>query len=82
RSEDDIVDALAELARERPEARRAVVKLNEGFGGEGNGVFDFPAARDSKSEIRGALARMRWTSGTETSEGFLRKFDAMGGIVE
>ncbi|MDH3547297.1 MAG: peptide ligase PGM1-related protein [Gammaproteobacteria bacterium] len=82
RSEEDIVDALAELARERPDASRAVVKLNEGFGGEGNGVFEFPAARDSKSEIRVALARMHWTSGTETTELFLRKLEAMGGIVE
>lgn len=81
-SEDDIVGALVDLARERPQAGRAVVKLNEGFGGEGNGVFDFPAARDSEEDIRAALARMHWTSGTETSETFLRKFGVMGGIVE
>ena len=81
-SKDEIVDALADLGRERPEASRAVVKLNEGFGGEGNGVFEFPAARDNKGEILKALTRMHWTSGTETSDSFLRKFDAMGGIVE
>ncbi len=82
RSKDDIVKALAELARERPEAQSAVVKLNEGFGGEGNGVFEFPAERDNPEAIERALALMHWTSGTETSDTFLRKFDAMGGIVE
>ncbi len=81
-SEDDIVDALIDLGRERPGADRAVVKLNEGFGGEGNSIFTFPAARDDRDEIRSALRRLAFTSGIETSESFLRKFEQMGGIVE
>ncbi len=81
-NEDDIVAALVELGRERPAARRAVVKLNEGFGGEGNGIFEFPAARDDRDEIRDGLSRLAFTSGTETWQSFLRKFEDMGGIVE
>lgn len=38
-SEDDIVAALVLLAKQRPSAVRAVVKLDEGFAGEGNGVL-------------------------------------------
>jgi len=81
-SEDEIVDALIDLGRQRPDAKRAVVKLNEGFGGEGNGVFDFPANREDREAVRSALMDLDWTSGTETHETFQRKFKAMGGIVE
>ena len=35
--------ALVEL-RMRPQLRQAVVKLNEGFSGEGNAIFDFGGA--------------------------------------
>lgn len=81
-SEDDIVAALLELGRTRPRAERAVVKLNEGFGGEGNGVFHFPGVRDDRGAVRAALHNLDWTSGSETAESFLLKFSAMGGIVE
>ena len=81
-SEIDIVDALIDLGQRRPAADRAVVKLNEGFGGEGNGVFTYPSSRDDRDDVRAALQNLQWTSGTETSTSFLRKFGAMGGIVE
>ncbi len=81
-SEEDIVDALIALGAQRPTAAAAVVKLNEGFGGEGNGVFRYPQARDDRGAVRRALHDLAWTSGTETSETFLRKFTSMGGIVE
>jgi len=81
-SEDEIITALLKLARDKPGLRRAVVKLNEGFAGEGNGNFTFPADPADKSAIRAALQRMAWSSSTETFESFLRKFAEMGGIVE
>ena len=81
-TEDEIIDALIDLGRQRPDARKAVVKLNEGFGGEGNGVFDFPAERDNRDQVHAALKELDWTSGTETHDTFQRKFKAMGGIVE
>jgi hypothetical protein len=81
-TEDDIIDALIDLGAKRPAAARAVVKLNEGFGGEGNGILHFPAARESRDAMRTALHHLDWTSGNETAESFLKKFAAMGGIVE
>lgn len=81
-SEDEIIDALIDLGRERPQAQRAVVKLNEGFGGEGNGVFHYPEIRSDRDAVRAALHKLDWTSGTETARSFLLKFAAMGGIVE
>ncbi|MDX1482077.1 MAG: peptide ligase PGM1-related protein [Woeseiaceae bacterium] len=81
-SRDDILAALIELGRARPTLERAVVKLNEGFGGEGNAVFTYPADREDRSAVESAFEQMRWTSGIETIHSFLRKFEAMGGIVE
>ena len=44
-TEDEVVESLCRLAKERPGIRRAVVKINEGFSGEGNGVFTYAAPR-------------------------------------
>ncbi|MFK8032174.1 MAG: peptide ligase PGM1-related protein, partial [Gammaproteobacteria bacterium] len=81
-SESDIVSALEELRKIRPNIVRAVVKLNEGFGGEGNAVFTYPDAETGENGIREALHELSWTSGHETYDKFLQKFDDMGGIVE
>ena len=55
RSRDDIVQALAELQAERPDIRRAVIKLNDSFSGEGNAIVSYPR----QSRARGAEARGR-----------------------
>jgi len=81
-SEEEIVAALIRLGKERKTITRAVVKLNGGFGGEGNGIFTYPAARKDPGAIRAALHSLSWTSSTETSASYLRKFAAMGGVVE
>lgn len=81
-SEDDIVQALTELREKRPQLARAVIKLNEGFGGEGNAVFTYPNEADGEKGIRAALRQLAWLSGVETYEKFMGKFDTMGGIVE
>ncbi len=44
--ESEVVAALAELKRRDPGLQRAVVKLNEGFSGEGNAIFGFEGAPD------------------------------------
>lgn len=81
-SEQDIVDALCRLAEVRPGIQRAVVKINEGFSGEGNGVFKYPHSKADKEAIRNNLYQMEWPSALETIGSFLRKYEQMGGIVE
>ncbi|HNP64735.1 MAG TPA: peptide ligase PGM1-related protein [Woeseiaceae bacterium] len=81
-SEDDIVRGLAELRNRRPQITSAVVKLNEGFGGEGNAVFRYPDAARGEAGIRESLQELSWLSGNETYDKFIAKFSAMGGIVE
>ena len=80
-SEQDVERALAELRRLRPGLRRAVVKLNEGFSGEGNALVDFPDTADGDA-LRRALHGMRLSLPTQKSDAFLAKLSKMGGVVE
>jgi hypothetical protein len=81
----DLVDALAALKSRNPSLARAVVKLNDGFSGEGNAVFSFAGcpAEDPRRWIEAHVplnlafeARdMRWDL-------YAAKLASMGGIVE
>jgi hypothetical protein len=81
-SESDIVSALCRLAEQRPGISRAVVKINEGFSGEGNGVFTYPGNKTDADEVHQSLYELKWSSQQETISSFLRKYKQMGGIVE
>ena len=82
----DVARALAELKRRRPMLRRAVVKLNEGFSGEGNAIFSYDGAPATGSLSRWTSstlpARARFEASDEMWERYAAKFAAMGGIVE
>ncbi len=84
RDEDDIVEALDGLKARNPSLRKAVVKLNEGFSGEGNAVFRYDGCpeRGRRAWIRERLPRLVFAAPTETWPGFLQKFREMGGVVE
>jgi hypothetical protein len=82
---DQIVDALSELKQRRPGIGRAVVKLNEGFSGEGNAVFTYegaPEGSDLRSWLRDHLPHLAFEAKDMTWELFEEKLSAMGGIVE
>jgi hypothetical protein len=51
-----LADALAELKHRHPTMQRAVVKLNEGFSGEGNATFAFDGAPRIAVFRRGSVA--------------------------
>ena len=53
RDEGDVVEAMAELKRRRPEVRRVVTKLNQGFSGEGNAIFPCEDAPEEQSHKDG-----------------------------
>ena len=86
RGVDDVARALGELRRENPRLQRAVVKLEEGFSGEGNAIFSYdgtPAGPAAAAWIRANLAsRMRCVAPGENWERFAEKFARIGGIVE
>lgn len=69
--------------------KRAVIKLNEGFSGEGNAIFDYNFDQNNSSErhlvqaINSELPhRIRFEAAGETWEPYLQKFTEMQGIVE
>lgn len=89
RSPRDIAQSLAEIKRRDPAAHRAVVKLNEGFSGEGNAIFRYGDLDGSLSvgaltdRIADRLAtQLAFVAPAERWTDFAQKFDEMGGIVE
>lgn len=80
--EADVEDALVELAHRRPGLRKAVVKLNESFSGEGNAIFRYPDPADDRIAIRKALRDLEFAVPWETHHNYFQKFARMGGIVE
>jgi len=78
-AEQEIVEGLIELRRMLPGLRRALVKLNESFSGEGNAVFTYPAEGD---DIAGALARVALPTEAHDRSRFFDEFRRMGGVVE
>lgn len=86
RDMNDVAEALAALKRHEPVLRRAVVKLDEGFSGEGNAVFSYTGAREGRSLTRWIAsqlpAHIRFEAVGESWERYAAKFAAMGGIVE
>ncbi len=85
RDEQDLAQAIAALKHRNPDVRRVVVKLNEGFSGEGNAIFELEDAPENGLEawVRAELPqRLRFENPVETYERFMRKFREMQGIAE
>jgi len=84
KDEDDIAAGLAAIKARDPSLRRAVVKLNEGFSGEGNAVFRFDGAPADRLQpwIADRLPHMRFEAQGMTWEAYLAKARQMGAIVE
>ncbi|MCO4748189.1 MAG: carboxylate-amine ligase [Proteobacteria bacterium] len=86
---DDIAKALAEVKRNAPSLSRGVVKLNDGFSGEGNAVFPMgdldgnASVNDLSAKIKDLLPeRLKFEAPAEHWESFIEKYNDMQGIVE
>jgi hypothetical protein len=86
RDQEDIAEAIVELKRRDPGLRRVAVKLDEGFSGEGNAVFNYDGAPEGMgldSWVRDELpGRIKFEAKDETWERYCHKFEEMSGIVE
>ena len=86
RTEKDIIKSLAKLKQENPELRKAVVKVNDGFSGDGNAIFSFAGIEeheDYEAWVADQLPKRIQLIATDLSyQTFLQKYSEMGGIVE
>ena len=85
-TENDIIDALVKLKNKYPLMRKAVVKVNDGFSGDGNAIFYFKGSEkvtDLAVWIKENFQHNLQLVATDLPfEQFLKKYNEMGGIVE
>ena len=85
-SEEDIINSLLNLKLDYPDLSKAVVKLNDGFSGEGNAVFSYEGSPSNEflhSWLKETLPqRLQIVAHDLVYETFIEKFRYMGGIVE
>jgi hypothetical protein len=74
-------EALGELKRQRPTLRRALIKLNDSFSGEGNSLVRFPEKNAAGERLR-AVEQAEMPVPTETPEHYFDKLSRMGGVIE
>jgi len=81
-----IIETLAELKTQSPDLKKAVIKLNNGFSGDGNAIFffnDLFIGADLKKRIADVFyENLKPIASDLTAAAFLEKFESEGGIVE
>ena len=86
RTYDDIVHAVAALKDMHPHIKKAVIKLNDGFSGDGNAIIQYPEHIDKKALFdwihHNLHKKIVPVAQDVTVNAFLEKFYDMGGIVE
>lgn len=83
-SKDAVIESLIELKLNYPKLRKAVVKLNEGFSGDGNAIFNYEGIEDDiHQKIYDELPkRIKFVCQAVDFKLFFEKLEQMGGIVE
>ncbi|MCA9667473.1 MAG: hypothetical protein KC503_17860 [Myxococcales bacterium] len=88
RTVDKMVDAIDKLiTRTKGRVSRFMVKLNDGFSGEGNAIFDVKSVaslrgRARRQGIRAGLERMNFMADGETWARYSQQIPKLGAIVE
>ncbi len=80
---DDAARAVIELRRRNPALRRVVLKLEQGFSGEGNAILNLQSHTDDVPAMCDWILRtLRPEAPGQTAEQFVAAFARMGGVVE
>ncbi|MGD2180055.1 peptide ligase PGM1-related protein [Lusitaniella coriacea] len=85
---EDLVEAATDLWERNPDLQRMVIKLNEGFSGEGNALLDLRPIQDCTSrqeranQLRDRLPHLQFQATDETWETFSGRIPELGAIVE
>ena len=88
----DVIEELWLLWQRKPDLKRIVVKLNEGFSGEGNAILDLRPIQDyaphcsdessTKTALTEQLSQMSFQGAGETWATFSARIPELGAIVE
>lgn len=86
-SEEEIVESLYILKVKTPNLQKAVIKMNDGFSGDGNAVFYYKNAPSDQKELKHWIAvnlkkETKIVAKKLKYDRFLEKMEEMGGIVE
>ena len=86
-STEDLAEATARLWERQPHLQRIVIKLNEGFSGEGNAILDLrsianKAPHERVKAIGDCFWNLRFQSTGETWENFSSRIPELGAIAE
>lgn len=91
-NQEDLAEVIAEVWESQPDIQRMVIKLNQGFSGEGNALLDLRSLatvapgssshRERINAIQRVLPDLRFQCVTETWEHFLHKIEDLGAIAE
>jgi hypothetical protein len=83
---DDIVHAVSALKEMHPHVKKAVIKLNDGFSGDGNAILNYPEGLSGKAMFNWIHHNLREAikpvANDMSTDMFLKKFELMEGIVE
>lgn len=94
-SQEEVAEAVSRVWEEHPRTRKVMVKLNDGFSGEGNATLSLQELGHVKPKRGGgashkerahavgeALERLTFVSAKETWPRFLSALERIGGVVE
>lgn len=84
-TKDDVIKALVLLKEKNPALQKAVIKLNDGFSGDGNAVYKYSAGVSDNLEVEIAKtfsAQFKTVAHDVSESLFFEKMKVMGGIVE
>jgi hypothetical protein len=86
RNEEDVVNALAYLYKQNNGIKKAIIKMNDGFSGDGNALFDYKNIIDHdalEEQVRKQLPfQLKIVAKDLSYRKFMKKFESMGGIAE
>ncbi len=86
RTYEDIVHAISAIKSMYPDLKKAIIKLNDGFSGDGNAVLQYPEHLSSKELFdwvtHNLYKKINPVAKDMNIEIFLKKFQEMGGIAE
>jgi hypothetical protein len=86
-NEDEIAAALCHLKKNNPALQKAVVKMNDGFSGEGNAIFYYKEI-DARTENAEYIIRIKMPENLKpvalnvSYDDYIQKFRTLGGIAE